>query len=94
MYKIEGAHLQCVNNYYAKSEYKRMKTVGVTDYTNPTPTYSFRMEKCLSSTPIRTLSNLHRMAGAHHQCVNNHYVKFKDKKNENCWGTIHKPETI
>ena len=32
-----GAHLQCVNNHYAKLEYKVMDTVGVTDYTNPTP---------------------------------------------------------
>ena len=34
VHKIEGAHLQCVNNHYAKFEYKGMKTVGVTDYTN------------------------------------------------------------
>ena len=32
--KIEGAHLQCVNNYYAKFEYKVMNTVEFTDYTN------------------------------------------------------------
>ena len=32
-HKIEGAHLQCVNNHYAKFEYKGMNTVGVTDYT-------------------------------------------------------------
>ena len=36
VHKIEGAHLQWVNNHYAKFEYKRMKTVGVTDYTNQT----------------------------------------------------------
>ena len=34
MHKIVGAHLQCVNNHYAKFEYKKMNTVGVTDYTN------------------------------------------------------------
>ena len=34
VHKIEGAHLQCVNNHYAKFEYKKMNTVGVTDYTN------------------------------------------------------------
>ena len=33
-HKVEGAHLQCVNNHYAKFEYKGMNTVGVTDYTN------------------------------------------------------------
>ena len=26
-------YLQCVNNHYAKFEYKGMNTVGVTDYT-------------------------------------------------------------
>ena len=34
VHKIGGAHLQCVNNYYAKFEYKRMNTLGVPDYTN------------------------------------------------------------
>ena len=34
MYKIDGAHLQCVNNQCEKFEYKGMNTVGVTDYTN------------------------------------------------------------
>ena len=33
----KGAYLQCVNNHYAKFEYKRMKTLGVSDYTNQTP---------------------------------------------------------
>ena len=35
-HKIGGAHLQCVNNHYAKFEYKGMNTVVhvVTDYTN------------------------------------------------------------
>ena len=37
VYKIEGAHLQCMNNHYVKFEYKGMKTAGVTDYTNQTP---------------------------------------------------------
>ena len=31
VYKIGGVHLQCMNNHYAKFEYKGMKTVGVTD---------------------------------------------------------------
>ena len=33
VYKIEGAHLQCVNNNYVKYEYKGMNTAGVTNYT-------------------------------------------------------------
>ena len=32
--QIGGAHLQCVNNHFAKFKYKEMNTVGVTDYTN------------------------------------------------------------
>ena len=34
VHKMEGAHLQCVNNHHAKFEYKVMNTVGDTDYTN------------------------------------------------------------
>ena len=33
-HKMRGAHLQCLNNHYAKFEYKGLNTVGVTDYTN------------------------------------------------------------
>ena len=45
VHKIDGAHLQCVCNHYAKFEYKGMKTVGVTDYTNQTPSKHFRHKK-------------------------------------------------
>ena len=31
------AHVQCMNNHYAKFEYKGMKTLGVTDNTNQKP---------------------------------------------------------
>ena len=31
-HKIEGAHLQCVNNHHAKFKYKGMNTVGVTGH--------------------------------------------------------------
>ena len=37
VHKIEGAHLQYVNNHLAKFEYKGIKTFGVTDYTNLVP---------------------------------------------------------
>ena len=47
MHKIGGAHFQCENNHYAKFEYKGMKTVGVTDYTNLTPPMHFGRKKCL-----------------------------------------------
>ena len=35
--KMGGAHLQCVNDHCAKFEYKVMKTVGYSDYTNYAP---------------------------------------------------------
>ena len=53
VYKIGGAQLQCMNNHCAKFEYKGMKTVGVTDYTNQTPPMYFGWKKCLSSTPVK-----------------------------------------
>ena len=34
LHKIEGAHLQCLNKYFAKLKYKGMNTVGATAYTN------------------------------------------------------------
>ena len=38
MYTKEEVHIfNLMNNHYAKFEYKGMKTVGVTDYTNLTP---------------------------------------------------------
>ena len=30
---VAGAQLQCVNNHYGKFEYKEMKSVLITDYT-------------------------------------------------------------
>ena len=51
--KIGGAHLQCMDNHYAKFEYKGMKTVGVTYYTNMTPPMQFGRKKCPSSKPVK-----------------------------------------
>ena len=31
VHKIEGAHLQCVNNHYAKFEYEGLNTVRVSE---------------------------------------------------------------
>ena len=41
VHKMEGAHLQCVNNHYAKFDYEGVKTIGVTDYTNQIPSKHF-----------------------------------------------------
>ena len=64
VYKIGGAHLQCVNNHFAKFEYKGINTVGVTDYTNQTPPTHFEWKNCLSPTPMKMgkcLSNVHKI---------------------------------
>ena len=53
MHKIRGAHFQCVNNDYAKFEYKGMKNIRVKDYTNLTPSKHFGWKKCLCSTPVK-----------------------------------------
>ena len=45
VYQMEGAHLQCANNHYVMFEYKGMKTVGVTDHTNQTPSKHFLVRK-------------------------------------------------
>ena len=78
MHETIGAHLLCVNNYYAKFEYKVMNFVGVTDYTNKAP-LSISDKKCLSSTPAkneRKILNVQKIGGAH---LMNHYAKFEYK---------------
>ena len=69
-----------MNNNYAKFEYKGMKTVGVTDYTNLTPPMHFGRKKCLEFNTRKKinkyLSNVHKIGGAHLHCVKNHYAKF------------------
>ena len=58
-YKIAGEHLQCVNNYYAKFEYKRMKSVGVTGYTDTL--YVFHMEKMSKFNTPQKKENIHEI---------------------------------
>ena len=41
VHKMKGAHLQWVNNHIAMFENKEMEAVGVTDYTNQTPSKHF-----------------------------------------------------
>ena len=86
MYKIEGVNLQCMNNPFAKFEYKRMKIVEVTYYTNQTPPTHFGWKNVLRSTSVKNekifikCAQNGKMGGAHLQCVNNHYAKFENKK--------------
>ena len=72
-----------MNNHYAKFEYKGMKTVGVTDYTNQTHPTHFGWKKCLSSIPVKKvkifINCIHKIGGAHLQCMNNHNAKFEYK---------------
>ena len=44
-----------MNNHCAKFEYKEMKTIGVTDYTNQTPPMHLGWKKFLSSTPVKNV---------------------------------------
>ena len=67
-----------MNNHYAKFEYKGMKTVGVTDNTNLTPPMHFGRKKCLSSTSVKNKKNVHKIGGAHLQCMNNHYRRVAE----------------
>ena len=52
-HKIGRAHLQCVDNHYAKFEYKVMKTVWVTDYTNQTPPKELGWKKISKFKPVK-----------------------------------------
>ena len=61
VFYVRGAHLQCVNNHYAKYENKRMKTFGVTDYTNQTPPTHFRWKNVLSSTFVKNEKDIYQM---------------------------------
>ena len=85
MHKIEGAHLQCVKNHYAKLEYKGMKTVRVTDYTNQTPSKQFG-RKCLSSTPLKN-EKIFTKCAQNRWCISSiceqSLCKVLNKRNEN-----------
>ena len=76
---MDSAHLQCITTHYGKFEYNGVKTIGVTDYTNSHP-LRILDGKNLSSTPVKMrkyLPNVHKIKGAHFQCVINHYAKFE-----------------
>ena len=58
-----------MNNHYDKIEYKGIKTVGVTGYTNQTPPTHFGWKKCLSSTPIKKTENINQMCTIFNVCT-------------------------
>ena len=78
MHKIEGAHLQCMNNHYAKFEYKGMKTVGVTDNTNQTPPTHLGWKKCLSSTLVKNVKIFIKCA-QNRRCTSSMYEQSSGK---------------
>ena len=55
--KIESAHLQCISNHCAKFEYKGVKTLRVTEYTNQISPKHFGWKKCRK----KYLSNVHKI---------------------------------
>ena len=80
VHKIEGAHLQCVNNRYSKFQFKGMKTLGVTDYKNQTQSKHFGQKIVQVQHPAKMRKysrNVHKIKGAHLQCMNNNYTKFE-----------------
>ena len=44
---VPRAHIQCVNNHYAKSEYKGIRSVGATDNTQITQSQSKHCKGCV-----------------------------------------------
>ena len=80
MHKIGGAHLQCVNNHYAKFEDKGMKSVGVT-VRHHLSILDGKMSKFNTHANMRKYSrNVHKIEGVHLLYVNNHYAKFEFKE--------------
>ena len=82
------------NVYYARFEYKGMKTVGVTDYTNQTPSTDFRWKKCLSPTPLKN-ENIFIKWAQNRRCTSSiceqPVCKVWIKRNESFWSyRLHK----
>ena len=62
---------------YTKLNNKEIATVGVSDYTNQTPSKHFWKEKCQCSTPLKYNHEMCNTKGAHFQYVIKHYAKFE-----------------
>ena len=43
----------CKQSYHTNDDYEGLKTAGVTDYTNQTPTKHFGWKKCLIPTALK-----------------------------------------
>ena len=66
-----------MGNHNAKFDYKGMETVGVTCtyYTNETPSKHLNGENIPLNEKI--LMKLHKIGGAHLQCVKNNYINYE-----------------
>ena len=77
-----------MNNHYAKFEYKGMKSVWVTDYTDQTPSLHSGQKICLSVTPLKN-----KKLDIHESCkmrctssiCEQSLCKVLIKMNENFW---------
>ena len=65
----------CEQPYCTKFEYEGMKTAGVTDH-------PLNISDGQSPTALKNIkkNNVHKIRGAHVQCMNNHYVKLNIKE--------------
>ena len=84
---VVRAHLQFVNNHYAKFEYKGMKSVWDRLHTHYVIQALQRWCDVIMSKFKNILSNVHKIQGAHVQCVNNHNGKFEYKGMKTAWVT-------
>ena len=88
--------MQCMNNHYAKFEYKGMKTVESYRLHKPDTPYKFWMEKM-------SKFNTHKYEELFIECAQNRWCtssmceqslcKVLIYRNENCLHYIHKPDT-
>ena len=94
VHKMRGEHIQCMNNHYAVFNYKGMKTVGVTDYTNQTPPTHFGGKK-MSKCNTRKTEKLFMKWAQNGRCTSSiceqTLCKVQIKRNENFWSSrLHK----
>ena len=90
MHKIKGVHLQCVSNHCAKFEYKGMKTVGVTDYTNQRPSTHLDGKNSKSNNR-KKWENIYQMCTKWEVHIFNMWtiiMQSLNKRNENFWSYI------
>ena len=94
VHKIEGAHLQYVNNHLAKFEWKGIKTFGSYRLHKLGTPKVLRAAKCLSSTPLKNEKKIMKRA-QNRRCTSSiceqSFGKVRMKRNKNFWSyRLHK----